>query len=43
MDDITDREKTRGQIIRQLKVQGLIMSAKDLKRTVARYSLPVHT
>ncbi|XP_064594960.1 protein timeless homolog [Liolophura sinensis] len=35
MDDITDREKTRGQIIRQLKVQGLIISAKDLKRKVA--------
>lgn len=32
MRDMSDQSKTRGQIIRELKKQGLIESAKDLKR-----------
>ncbi|XP_061179569.1 protein timeless homolog [Saccostrea echinata] len=32
MRDMSDHSKTRGQIIRELKKQGLIESAKDLKR-----------
>ena len=32
MENITDPTKTRGQIIRELKRQELITSAKDLKR-----------
>lgn len=33
MERITDPTKTRGQIIRELKRQELIESAKDLKRS----------
>lgn len=32
MRDMSDQSKSRGQIIRELKKQGLIESAKDLKR-----------
>jgi len=42
MERITDPTKTRGQIIRELKKQDLIESAKELKKSKG-YTLHVYT
>ena len=42
MERITDPTKTRGQIIRELKKQDLIESAKELKKSKG-YNLHVYT